>query len=415
LQQGTTYQLVFEDLNIDQIERRRIAATKFTVVSEPKVVMATQTDHLYPEDKIKLSFDQAMEPTEDYLKFNLEGSGRWISDREYEFTPVKLNPGTTYSYQVLAGARSKQGGIVESDQTYDVSTPGAVTASITPGGGEVALKSQIRVNFDQPVDTGSAEARFSITPNVDGNFSWSGNSLVFTPVGFEYQTAYTVTMRAGVIPRFGLVSNRSFSGSFTTIVQTVRLNVPVYRQQYALSCEASALRMVLAYRGLFRSDGDILSHMGYAPRPRDTATNSWDDPNLMYVGDVSGQQNSSGYGAHAEPVAKAARNLGRSASTHTGILPSFLATKIRENRPVIIWGYGITPRLDAWNTQGGSVQAWLGEHTRVVVGVAGRNDNPVGFYINDPARGTQYYWTTAQLVSNLNYFGNLTNQAVVVD
>jgi uncharacterized protein YvpB len=135
----------------------------------------------------------------------------------------------------------------------------------------------------------------------------------------------------------------------------------------------------------------------------------------MFVGDVTGKQNTTGYGVYAGPIAAAAQTFGRSATASYGITANFLAARIHEGNPIIVWGNSATnPFLDSWTTSSGVVQAWKGEHTRVVVGVVGKPDAPIGFYVNDPGDGSHTYWSAASLLSNINIFGGLSNQAVVV-
>jgi uncharacterized protein YvpB len=264
------------------------------------------------------------------------------------------------------------------------------------------------------VDHASAQAAFSISPGINGNFSWNGNTMSFAPAGLQYQTTYSVGVGAGVKSVYGLPSNRGFSGSFSTLLQTIRLNVPYYHQQYTLSCEESSLRMALGYRGIGVSDLDVLSRVGYNPRPRDMATNSWDNPYQMFVGDVNGVEGSTGWGVYSPRIAAAAQSFGRNADTITGISVNQIAAAIHGGNPVVLWGYsGSSPRMDAWNTSSGVVQAPKNEHARLVVGVVGSPSAPAGFYINDPIYGS-FYWSTGQLIANMSFNGLLPSQGVIV-
>ncbi len=416
LGQGKTFRVIIEDLKQTDPGKRRFYTSTFTTVAEPGIASATTKDHFYPTDQITVKFAQAMQQSSTALKFDFGGQGKWLDGSTYQFSPTGLAPGKTYGYRVLKGAKSVAGGVLESDRNFQISTPGAIyLAAGSPGGSNVALNTPIKLTFDQPVNHASAEQRFSISPQTPGSFRWEGNTLVFVPSGWSYQTGYTASLAPGIEPVFGLPSNRVLAISFTTVVQTIKLNVPAYRQAYPLSCEAAALRMALAFRGIGTSDSTILGRLNYAPRPRDTASNSWDNPNSMFVGDVNGTQNTTGYGVHAGPLAAAAQSFGRGASAYFGISANFIASQIHGGNPVIIWGYSSKAILDSWNVPGGSIQAWKGEHTRTVYGVAGRPDAPVGFYINDPASGGQVYWTTSQLLGNLNVLGGVSNQAVVVN
>jgi uncharacterized protein YvpB len=288
-----------------------------------------------------------------------------------------------------------------------------VGASLGPRGA-VKLNTPVRVAFDQPVDHGSAESHFQRTPAVEGSFAWSGNTMTFTPRNTGYQTSYTFTVAPGVAPSWGLPSAQAFSSSYITENQVIKLKVPAYKQAFGRSCELSALRMLLAYRGINVSDWDLLMKVGYAPRARDKGSNSWENPNQMFVGNVNTSNWSEGYGVHAGPVAAAGRTYGRNTQAYYNISAAFIAGNIHAGNPVEFYGHISAPRADSWNTTSGVVQTTTSMHGRVVTGVVGSASNPVGFYINDPWTGGSMYWTAGQLMANMNAVPGVSNQAVVV-
>lgn len=195
----------------------------------------------------------------------------------------------------------------------------------------------------------------------------------------------------------------------------IKLSVPSFKQEYANSCEPSALRMVLAYYGITASDFEVLEKIGYAPRFKDLAKNEWDDPQKQFVGYVDNV--GGGYGVYGQPVAAAAEKFGRTTEYRTFITPQFLAKEISLGNPIIIWGStSITAEPYAWNLpSGGQARAFKGEHARVVVGVKGSILNPAGFYVHDPINGKSFeYWTTTKMVEQLYGVMGITNQAVVV-
>ncbi len=55
--------------------------------------------------------------------------------------------------------------------------------SVSPkdGASDVPVTTTIDVKFDREVDHQTAEFYFSIGPDIDGNFSWDGNTMKFTP------------------------------------------------------------------------------------------------------------------------------------------------------------------------------------------------------------------------------------------
>lgn len=418
LRQGTKYEVAISNGNESDPEKRQLYSSSFTTVAEPKVVEATQTDHFYLGAVIKVVFDQAMERSEEALRFEVPGVGGWRDDRTYEFVPRDLKPDTAYAYTVLAGAKSADGGRVETDQRYSIKTPGQIYLNASsPSGASAGTSEAISATFDQPVDKASAEAAFSIAPKVNGSFSWEENRLTFKPASLDNQTTYIVSFAAGVKAVYGLPNAKLLSFQFTTVPKTVKLNVPYYKQQYYLSCEEAALRMALAYRGIYTNDMEIVQRVGYNPRPRDTVTNTWDDPYQMFVGDINGIQGKTGYGVFAEPIAKAARTYGRDAASFRNVSAKFLAEQIHAGHPVVIWGYwNKAPANDVWNLPGGGqVNGYYGEHARTLIGVTGRADSPVGFYIHDPLDGSVgEYWTAAQLMAHMNAVGSSSNQAVVL-
>lgn len=210
----------------------------------------------------------------------------------------------------------------------------------------------------------------------------------------------------------------------TTKENTKKLDVPFFKQEYIRSCEEASLRMALAYYGIKTNDIEIVKRVGYDPKPWDKENNIWNDPNEMFVGSIN-DPNKNGYGAFAPAIAKAGNSYGRDAKSYKGVSAQFLAEQIYSGYPVIVWGYYIKPPLTKyyWNTKEGlpaqtekKIEAYRGEHARVVVGVFGEPSNPTGFLINDPltSEGKEEYWSTEKLMTHMNILGNLTNQAVVV-
>ena len=207
----------------------------------------------------------------------------------------------------------------------------------------------------------------------------------------------------------------------TNIYQDIKLKIPVYKQQYANSCEAATLRMALAFKGVnLKNDVQLLARFGYNPTYKDWTNNIWDDPQKQYVGyvDIAGKPYG-GYGVYGLPVVKAIESFGLKAeyATSTAITPSLLAQSINNKNPVIVWGYSsFTEPPYTWKTREGvEVRAFRGEHVRLVVGFKGSAENPTGFYINDSLSGKKAeYWATQKLMENITKVPGVTDQAVIV-
>jgi uncharacterized protein YvpB len=210
------------------------------------------------------------------------------------------------------------------------------------------------------------------------------------------------------------------NASAKNVYKDIKLKVPFYKQPYANSCEATSLRMALAYKGIIKHEIQILTQFTYNPVVKDWINNIWDDPQKQFVGhvDVSGRPNG-GYGVYGLPVVKAAESFGKKATyaTGTAITAQFLAEAIDMKNPVLIWGYtSLTEPAYTWTTREGViVKAVRGEHVRVVVGFKGTLANPVGFYVHDPFTGkANEYWTAAKLIDHIQKVPGVTDQAVVV-
>ncbi len=257
-----------------------------------------------------------------------------------------------------------------------------LTAHFYPADGErsVNIDSKVRVVFESVIDKKKIEEEFSILPGVGGKIDWDGNSLIFIPASsLAYNTKYTISVL-------------NFSASFTTSANSFKLDAPAFLQMHALSCEVATLRMALAYRGISVTEEDLLSQVGYDPTPHNG--NVWGNPYQAFVGNVDGRQMVTGYGVYWGPIARVARNY-RSAQEFEGWSISKLTNEIKKGNPVIIWVYSKSGVPTHWYTPSGEkIYAVSGEHTVLVVGYVGTEDNPSQLIINDSLIG-QVYWSRA--------------------
>jgi len=187
-----------------------------------------------------------------------------------------------------------------------------------------------------------------------------------------------------------------------TVKRTI-IPIPMDFQDRALSCEAAALKMALAGKGVKVSERTIMKKIGYDPTPRRKGV--WGNPDWKFVGNIDGRQNSTGYGVHWKPIAKAARNWRRSYTFQNGT-PEYVAGQIAKGNPVVIWGTLGRAWRDDWKTREGyPILAWKGEHARTVIGFYGEPEAPTHFVINDPIVG-RIVWTRAALLQNWSRFNN---------
>lgn len=196
--------------------KQELAAYNFTTVAEPHVT-ALHTGLLYSGHTLDLVFDTDMIQSEKAVQFDIAGKGSWQDARHYRYVPTDFTQGKTWGYRVLAGAKSTLGGMFAASQEFTVSTPGPVQIIYAvPAGNRVGTAMRVAVTFDRPVNHASAEAAFSISPAVEGTFSWSNDTLVFTHSGLQPATRYTVTIGAGVRPIYYGVPSTGYNMTFTT-------------------------------------------------------------------------------------------------------------------------------------------------------------------------------------------------------
>lgn len=184
------------------------------------------------------------------------------------------------------------------------------------------------------------------------------------------------------------------------------LDIPFDRQDKALSCEVATLKMALRYKGVDPlTEDQLMALVGYS-EPIRRSRGIWGDPNVGFVGNIRGRQNTTGYGVHWDPIAEAAQVFLPESHTFQGFSPAQIAAEISAGNPVIIWGLYGKSWPDTWRTPEGKViRAWRGEHTRVIIGFTGEVNNPDGFILIDPLLPRRLTWSTDQLLKNSAPFG----------
>jgi Bacterial Ig-like domain len=108
----------------------------------------------------------------------------------------------------------------------------SVTQHLSSDAERALITTSIEVDFSEPVEHGSAEAAFGMTPAVDGAFSWSATSLTFTPASrLPLQTEFEVSIGPGVHDRAGnAMTGGPEQFRFTTVGNpTVIASDPMWR------------------------------------------------------------------------------------------------------------------------------------------------------------------------------------------
>jgi uncharacterized protein YvpB len=155
------------------------------------------------------------------------------------------------------------------------------------------------------------------------------------------------------------------------------LDVPLHRQEHALSCEAAALQMALGTLGRPVAEADLLTDLARDPTPRTVKPDGhvvWGDPDVGFVGGWDGVFGRDGYGVYQGPIAELARGAGFAGSTPlTDADPRELYDAVRDGYPVVAWMpyAGQIKGRGGWSTPAGKqIDYVVTEHAVVLAGVA---------------------------------------------
>ncbi len=108
--------------------------------------------------------------------------------------------------------------------------PPATVVAASPVGYSASTTDSITASFNRPMDQSSVESAFSISPSVQGTFSWSGYSMTFDPVqSLPDDAYYTATIGSSARDATGQpLDCGSYAWSFSTAdLPTVRRDIGV--------------------------------------------------------------------------------------------------------------------------------------------------------------------------------------------
>lgn len=109
-------------------------------------------------------------------------------------------------------------------KNVDITAPSII--GVFPLGNNVPLNTQITITFNVSMNTSSAESAFSTVPATSGTFSWSGNTMTYTPgSNLNYNTIYNVSVGTGAKDSAGNKMLSSFNWEFTTVATSSSITV----------------------------------------------------------------------------------------------------------------------------------------------------------------------------------------------
>lgn len=167
------------------------------------------------------------------------------------------------------------------------------------------------------------------------------------------------------------------------------LTAPIISQYPELrsGCEITTLAMMLQYYGIKTNKLALVPEMKYDKTPVTIDSNNkityWGNPNLGFVGDVTGR--AKGFGIYHTALIDLLKKYIPTAVNLTGKSFEALEDKIAEGIPVEVWTtikYQDSVVWSVWDTSIGPIRTTFSEHAVLLVGYD--KDN---VYVNDPYSG----------------------------
>lgn len=170
--------------------------------------------------------------------------------------------------------------------------------------------------------------------------------------------------------------------------EKILLPVKFKRQENPLTCEIAALRMSLNYLGIQVTESDLIYDITFSTKDPRTPDNVWGDPQKGFVGIVNGSIfKGTGYGVYNLPIKDLASKYATATTIENPDVKKILQ-HVKAGKPVIVWGLLSDKNPTYWTSlEGEVVEAFPGEHARIVIGYTGDISNPSNIILMDPLYG----------------------------
>ncbi|GAC1340435.1 MAG: hypothetical protein NVSMB29_09290 [Candidatus Dormibacteria bacterium] len=223
---------------------------------------------------------------------------------------------------------------------------------------------------------------------------------------------HTAALGVAALVALGMVGVRSPAGVRAQSTGYVAAPTLV---QYGLRCEAAALSIALAAKGINVSQDWVQNHEGTDARAAimDGAGYPirWGDPYRGFVGDVNARMAVGGYGVYAPPMVSVARQAGAVAWGGENWNPRDLYAQVALGNPAVVWvPWSLEPpvmrTMQTW--EGRTVWFSRQEHAQTLVGF---DQNAGTVELDDPESGNLRTFSMALFETR---FAQMHGTAVVV-
>ncbi|UCE38016.1 MAG: Ig-like domain-containing protein [Thermoplasmata archaeon] len=196
-------------------------------ITPPAVIASSPSgNNIMVDSTITVTFSEQMNVTSTKSAIVIvpfaNGSFSW-TENTLTFTPESyLEFGTNYFVFIGSEAKDISGNVLEFPFEFNFTTePDTYPPEVighSPSGVGVDINSKITISFSEAMQHSSCEDAFSISPFIDGVFSWNGNNLIFTPQNLSTDTIYTITMGSSAKDLAGNSLQSPYQFSFETVI-----------------------------------------------------------------------------------------------------------------------------------------------------------------------------------------------------
>ncbi len=180
----------------------------------------------------------------------------------------------------------------------------------------------------------------------------------------------------------------------------VILNVALHSQIYSLSCESASLQMALEYKGIKKSQDQLLEQIGISdPYKSYTDANGdmiWGDPELGFVGNVrgyfstkaNGMRGATGWGVNKSPIARVAQAYRPDSQAYSGFTTADIIKELDNDNPIVYWHVPDSYATGSitYKTPAGRSIKFFRNHVALISGYK-IVDGKTSFFISDPLYG----------------------------
>ena len=178
---------------------------------------------------VPLGADASSLPAAFTLTPSTPGDGEWINTSTYIFYPdPALDGGTDYSLSLNPQLQTESGVGLETgtaaEWTFSTARPGVVSLE-PPADRFIPLDPEIRLTFNQPMDTNSVESNFLFSGtegSLNGTFTWSEEDtvLTFTPEReLARSVGYILNVGAAAKSKGGMTLGEDYGAVMNTYAQ----------------------------------------------------------------------------------------------------------------------------------------------------------------------------------------------------